>query len=164
MDAAALAALRRSLSRRAPDVSLVESVHRPLELGNEEERTADLGLVSQRPVAAFCGIGNPEAFRHTLFDLGANVVAWRTLADHYRYSPRDVEELQLWAGRLPAECLIATTQKDLVKIRTIYLGGKELWAVRIRLQVDAGEKELHIMLDSVLKESSDVRYQRSENF
>ena len=156
--------LREAVIRAVPGAPIIETSHRPIDLVNSERVTAGLERLSGRTVAAFCGIGNPEAFRHTLIDLGAKVVAWRTLADHHRYSPRDVEELQLWAGRLPAECLIATTQKDLVKIRTVYLGGKELWAVRIRLQVDAGERELHMMLDSVLKEPSEVRYQRSENF
>jgi tetraacyldisaccharide 4'-kinase len=127
---------------------------------NSERVTAGLERLSGNTVAAFCGIGNPEAFRQTLIDLGAKVVAWQAFADHHRYSAHEVEELQVWAERLPKECLIATTQKDLVKIRHTHLGGKELWAVRIRLHVDTGEKEFHRMLDQVMEKPSSVRDQR----
>ena len=41
--------------------------HRPVDLVNAERQAAGPGAsCRQRPVAAFCGIGNPEAFRRTL--------------------------------------------------------------------------------------------------
>src|SRR5262249_45410270 len=58
-------AIRSRVARLAPGVPVLESVHRPEGLVNGGA-TADLDLLRQRPVAAFCGIGNPEAFRRTL--------------------------------------------------------------------------------------------------
>jgi tetraacyldisaccharide 4'-kinase len=152
--------LREAVIRTVPGVPIIGTSHRPIDLVNGEQVTVGLEGLSGKTVAAFCGLGNPEAFRQTLIDLGANVVAWRTFADHYRYSEDDVRELQIWAERLPATCLIATTQKDLVKIRRTHLGGKELWAVRICLHVDTGEKEFHRMLDKVMDKPSCVREER----
>lgn len=148
--------LREEVIRLVPETPIIETSHRPIDLVNSERVTAGLERLSGHTVAAFCGIGNPEAFRQTLIDLGAKVVAWQAFADHHRYSARDVEELQLWAGRLPAECMIATTQKDLVKIPHTHLSDKELWAIRIGLHVEAGEKELHKMLDNVICEPNGV--------
>ena len=44
-------------------------------------------------VAAFCGIGNPDAFRRTLTNLGMNLVDWRVFPDHHSYTRADVESL-----------------------------------------------------------------------
>ena len=68
-------------------------------------------------MAAFCGIGNPAAFRRTLEGLGATVVDFRRSRDHHAYTREDVEDLARWADTLPADAMIATTQKDWVKLR-----------------------------------------------
>ena len=49
--------------------------------GDVGERLAGNGALEaarSRPVAGFCGLGNPEAFRRTLAGLGLDVSAWRT--------------------------------------------------------------------------------------
>jgi tetraacyldisaccharide 4'-kinase len=148
--------LREMVARVAPRVPIIETSHRPVELVNSDRLTAGLNRLAGRPVAAFCAIGNPEAFRHTLASLGATVVAWRTFPDHHRYSRQDVAELQGWAAEQPAECLMVTTQKDLVKIQRPHLGGKELWAVRICFCVDSAEKELHGMLARMMSNAQSV--------
>src|SRR5262249_52797636 len=63
--------IREVVARRARGVPVVETTHRPLELVNCERRTLPLECVRDRPIAAFCGLGNPSAFRRTLLDLGA---------------------------------------------------------------------------------------------
>ncbi len=142
--------LREAITRLAPKAPLVESDHRPMELVGLDRAVAGLDRLREQPVIAFSGIGNPGAFRQTLIDLGANVIGWRTFPDHHRYSGKDVEELRAWADSQPADCLMATTQKDLVKIRETQWGGKELWAVRIQLHLESGEKEFHQKLDDAV--------------
>lgn len=136
------AELRRQIGRWAPGVPVVEASHRPVELVNSERATAPLTLLSEKPVAAFCGLGNPEAFRRTLLDLGATMAAWRTYPDHHPYSRADVEELQAWARELTAGTIMVTTQKDLVKLGLTSLASCPLWALRIRLHIEAGQEEL----------------------
>ena len=89
--------LRATIARLAPGVPSAETTHRPVGLGNGDAAAAALDRLRGRPVAAFCGIGNPEAFRRTLRDLGADVVAFRTFPDHHAYARADVEELRAWA-------------------------------------------------------------------
>src|SRR5690606_24734247 len=102
------------------------------------------------PVAGFCGIGNPGAFRRTLADLGAVPQEWRTYPDHHPYTREDVEDLARWARGLPEAALLVTTQKDLVKLRVSHLGGRPLWAVRIALHFTAGQDRLEQLLRGVV--------------
>jgi tetraacyldisaccharide 4'-kinase len=133
--------LRERVAKLAPGLPVAESVHRPVGLVDGERRETGLELLHGRPLAGFCGLGNPDAFHRTLLGLGP-VCAFRVYPDHHAYSRADVEALQAWARSLPADAVVATTQKDLVKVRLTALGGRPLWAVRVRLEVSAGREEL----------------------
>ena len=110
-----------------------------------------LSRLAGRPAIAFCGLGNPDAFRRTLAGLGVELAAFRTFPDHHAYTRADVEGLRGWAGRLPAGCVILTTQKDLVKLRLERLGGRDLWALRVQLLVEAGRDVLDRKLHEVMR-------------
>jgi tetraacyldisaccharide 4'-kinase len=142
--------LRQTIGRIAPGVPVVETSHRPVELSNSDGARASLDLLREGPIAALCGIGNPEAFRRTLLDLGAEVSNFRAFPDHHVYSRDDVEELRRWAGGLSAGAVVVTTQKDLVKLRLSRLGERPLWCLRIRLGVESGQDVLDGRLHSVL--------------
>jgi tetraacyldisaccharide 4'-kinase len=150
-----VAALREWLTRRWPTIPVATTEHRPIDLvGCDDQREptrAPVELLRGRPVGAVCGIGNPAAFRHTLEELGANVVSSRTFPDHHRYTREDMEELTRWAGTLPAQARIATTQKDLVKIRVPDLAGRPVWAVQIGLVFRDGEEAFAAALERLLE-------------
>jgi len=129
---------------------VVETRHEPVELVNSDGARAGLDVIQGRPVAAFCGIGNPDAFRRTLADLGVIVSACRTYADHHAYSRDDVDELHRWAHGLGEGAPVVTSQKDLVKLRVTQLGGRPLWALRICLRVEAGREEFEQRLRSLV--------------
>jgi tetraacyldisaccharide 4'-kinase len=143
--------LRETVRRVAPAVPLIETTHRPVEMVNGERQRAPLEELSRNGVAAFCGIGNPEAFRKTLDSLGADVRAFRVFADHHAYTRADVESLRAWAGQQAKDCVIVTTQKDLVKLRLAMLGGRPLWALQICLHVEVGQELLDRKLQEVLR-------------
>ena len=142
--------LRRTLSRIAPHKPIVETTHRPVELSNCDGENAALELLREGPAAAFCGIGNPEAFRRSLLDLGTRLVDFRVYPDHHAYGRADVEELHRWADGLPAGTVIVTTQKDVVKLRLSRLGDRPLWWLRIRLCVESGQDALDGCLRSAI--------------
>jgi len=145
-----LAALRQTLAAAAPGVPLVETEHRPMCWTSSDGGTHELTAMRDRPIAAFCGLGNPEAFRRTLHDLGLKIAAFRTFPDHHRYQRADIDDLAAWAAQQPADAVIATTQKDLVKIALTELADRPLCALRIGLHVRAGEEALTRALDGVL--------------
>lgn len=159
VDAARRQALRQAIGRIAPAVPVAECTHQPVELVDAQRRTAAVEELRGRTVAAFCGIGNPEAFRQTLCSLGAVPARFRVFPDHHAYTRADVDDLRAWAEQCQGQERIVTTQKDLVKLRLTRLGGRELWALRIGLHVEDGAAELERQLRHVL--SASARYSRS---
>jgi tetraacyldisaccharide-1-P 4'-kinase len=84
-------------------------------------QTRALGLqqidasLRQGPVAAFCGIGNPNSFFSLLRREGFDVVDTRAFRDHYRYTQGDIDRLVADASARNAHALV-TTAKDAVKL------------------------------------------------
>jgi tetraacyldisaccharide 4'-kinase len=142
--------LREAIARIVPEVPVVETRHQATGLVNAQKTSAPLELLGQRPLAAFCGLGNPEAFRRTLTDLGAAVAAFRTFPDHHAYTRTDVEDLGTWARHQATDCIVVTTQKDLVKVCLTQLGERELWALRVHLHIDAGREALDRKLQALV--------------
>ena len=145
----AIAKLRREIGDIAPGLPIVESDHRPAAWVNSSQEHRPVEDFRGKSVAGFCGLGNPEAFRRTLTDLGCTIAAWRTFPDHHAYQREDIEDLRTWAKSLPADTIVATTQKDLVKIRLDRLGDRELWALKIELAVRSGGEHLDRAIDRI---------------
>jgi tetraacyldisaccharide 4'-kinase len=70
------------------------------------------------PLAAFCAIGNPEAFFAHLRADGFVLNHTRAFPDHYVYRQSDVDALVSEAKRRGA-CALVTTAKDAVKLRSL---------------------------------------------
>jgi len=150
VDEAALEQVQRTLSRLARNKLVVRASHAPMHLVNAKGQHAALSELNGKPVAAFCGIGNPESFRRTLVALGADLREFRVFSDHHAYSSKDRKGLHCWAQKQVGDCILCTTQKDLVKLRVTELDGRPLWAVRIALQVLAGKEAFDSRLRAVL--------------
>jgi len=71
-----------------------------------------------QPVAAFCGVGNPESFFNQLRQEGYTPVLTRAFADHHNYSQADLSQLIKEAKNHGAKGLI-TTAKDALKIASL---------------------------------------------
>lgn len=123
--------------------------HAPHSLQNAVEEL-NLELLQCQPVAAFCGIGNPASFMQTLKQLGCRIIDQKQFADHHQYQRDDVQALEAWARKLPADTWLLTTQKDWVKLRVDQLGGKPLWSLRIALEITQGRSALEAVLLNVI--------------
>ena len=71
-----------------------------------------------QPLAAFCAIGNPQAFFAHARGEALTLVHTRAFADHHAYTQRDVDDCVREAVRHGARALI-TTAKDAVKLRAL---------------------------------------------
>jgi tetraacyldisaccharide 4'-kinase len=134
---AARGEIQARASKLAASALWCEVRHAPSRLISANHRASSLRELQGRKIAAFCGIGNPAGFRHTLETLGASVVAWREFADHYSYHQDDISSLIDWAANSPADVVLCT-HKDVVKIRAASLGKKPLWAVEIDIAFRVG--------------------------
>lgn len=71
-----------------------------------------------QPLAAFCAIGNPQAFFTHARQAGCELIQTRAFPDHHYYTQADVDKLTSEAERSGARALI-TTAKDAVKLRSL---------------------------------------------
>jgi tetraacyldisaccharide 4'-kinase len=83
---------------------------------NDSISQADAGRI---PLYSFCGIAGPKSFKMTLEKNGMNLTGFREFADHHIYSAADIKSLLDQARNSGAEGLV-TTEKDLVKLRSIF--------------------------------------------
>jgi tetraacyldisaccharide 4'-kinase len=145
LDPAAREAIRRHVAQLAPSAGWAEVEHRPRWLRNADGRHEPISSLAGKAVAAFCGIGNPAGFQHTLQLCGYRVIGFREFADHYRYTRADVRTLISWAEGLGVEAVLCT-HKDLVKLGINAIGRRPLWAVTIALELLTGQAELEARL------------------
>ncbi len=146
LDEEGRAEVRRRAAELAPHAVWCEAAHRPACLVNADGERRALEEFAGRKVAAFCGIGNPAGFRHTLDGISLAVCGWREFPDHHAYTRDEVLGLARLAEESGAEALVCT-RKDLVKIAATELGGVPVWAVEVRLELLAGEQELAAAID-----------------
>ena len=136
----------RALPPAAAWVEATYPPRAPARLDGEERATAEL---TGRRVAAFCGIGNPAGFRHSLAQCGYEVVAMRELADHFPYPAGEVAALAQWVDSLKVAGAICTS-KDLVKIGSRWPGATPLCALVSRLQIVSGQSDLEACLQRLV--------------
>jgi len=147
----------RTVRRHAPHTAHLEVAHAAQALISSGGREQPLGSLAGGTggspvacrVAAFCGIGNPAGFRHTLQTCGYQVVDFREFPDHHPYNRADIESLACWADGLDVAAVLCT-HKDLVKLAIDQLGRRPLRAVRIGLGFLAGQEGLEATLAGLL--------------
>jgi len=145
------ARIRQRALHYAGEKPWIELAHRPSWLTDSLGQSSPLKSLQGQDVAAFCGIGNPAGFRHTLQSLGCEIVAWREFPDHHPYDAATVQELQRWLTRIPSASRIICTSKDLVKFKHTRLADRPLQALVIRCEFLQGENLLTDRLSAVLK-------------
>ena len=151
--------IRRRVQRLSPRALWLEISHAADTLENASGEKQTVASLAGRPVAAFCGLGNPTGFRHTLDTCGYQTVAFREFPDHHAYTAADIESLSAWAdelqtGRAGIEAVVCTS-KDLVKLGIIKLDGDRLgrlplWSLSISLSFLRGQADFERVLGNLL--------------
>lgn len=87
-----------------------------------------------KKILAFCGIANPSSFLDVLKGMGCGPAAFLSYPDHYAYLRADMESMKSKVEKLGAN-LIATTEKDWVRLEGMVDFPVSLWALRIKIEV-----------------------------
>ena len=146
--------IRKRVRSLAPTALWLELAHQPTALVSHSGAGQPLDVWRGRRIAAFCGIGNPAGFRHTLASCDLEVAGFRELPDHFAYPPRAVADLEAWlrgqAGIAAAIC----TRKDLVKLPRETLAGLPLLALEIDLAITSERKKFEATLAKTISRKS----------
>jgi tetraacyldisaccharide 4'-kinase len=100
------------------------------------------------PLYGFCGIARPESFKKTLEKTGMKLTGFQEYGDHHTYSAADIQSLLIEAKNSGAAGL-ATTEKDLVKLRDLLPRDFPLIVVPVHLRL--GEKFDQFLVSHVVK-------------
>jgi tetraacyldisaccharide 4'-kinase len=147
--------LRARLTRAAPGIPRCEARHEVVGLVAADGASEPAALLCGRRIVAVSGIGNPEAFRRTLADLGPEVLETFVFPDHHAYSDEDRERIYGAAERHAAEA-VATTQKDLAKLVGRRPPPRATFAVQVQLALESGSDILEARLQEVIERAKRV--------
>ena len=129
---------------------LARACHRPGVLRRLSGLTEPLSSIAGKRVVAFCGLGNPDAFRQTVESLDCNIAAFRAYPDHHLYSASDEKEITALAEDVQADAVVCT-MKDFVKLSpamaTLPI---PVYGIEIDMAFLSGEEEFWILVDSVI--------------
>ena len=145
---AALQGIKKELRKFAPRVDVALAAHgatgllRLFDMGQDAE-PMPLEALKKGRWAAFCGVGNPEAFRITLERLGAELTQFSAFPDHYRYRPSELSELLGQAAQAGCRGLV-TTEKDAIKVERTLRGEPPVpvLALQVRMEIVEGRDML----------------------
>lgn len=97
---------------------------------------------------AFCGIAQPGKFRAGLAQAGINVVEFRDFADHYAYTPFDLETLAETAKTRSLRLI--TTEKDAARLPPDFIQGQDFDILSMSLVWDpASETALSAQIQTI---------------
>jgi len=137
--------IRQQVQQIHPNAVWFEASHQPRALLASDTTELPVDAFDGKPVAAFCGIGNPAMFKTTVENCGMQVATMREFPDHHRYAREDIEALQQWIGSQQVDAVMCT-HKDLVKIGVKQLAGKPLYAVAIGMKFHQGQNQVEELL------------------
>jgi tetraacyldisaccharide 4'-kinase len=140
--------IRTVVEQHALQIGWAQCRHAPSGLLAADGREESLQSLHGKRLAAFCGLGNPTGFRHTLEQCEHQVAAWREFPDHFVYNRNTVDELSRWIESQRADAAVCT-HKDLVKLGTNDLAGRPLRAVLVGLDFLSGQNELETRLNQL---------------
>jgi len=120
-------------------------------LGDDEP--LDPGEIKSQPVAAVCGIANPEHFWGMLEREGFRIAYRKAFPDHHDYSLQEMRDLEKAAAQAGARGVLVT-EKDAVKLRANLPKMPELcekmWVFGVRVRVAEAER-LRELLKSIIQ-------------
>lgn len=130
----------------------LELVHQPRALRGASDASEPLESLAGKRLLAFCGIGNPQGFRHALDSCGYNVCAFQAFPDHHAFTPDDVAALADLANTGQAEAIVCT-HKDWVKIAPLWdftnASLPPIRALEIGMRLTAGLAEFESRLSAI---------------
>ena len=145
--------IKQQLAVIAPGTMFFSSTHKPKECVDAFDHTR-MGLEHFKGVSVvgFCGIGDTNAFRHSLQESGFDVINVIGFMDHHVYTAQDMAMVRKCADAHQVK-MIVTTHKDAVKLsefREVW-AGIEVYYLGIDLEITNGKNVFIERIVSVIR-------------
>lgn len=129
--------LKSTLQNIWPAKPVFQSQFEPAGLIHPDGKMEPPHLFKGKRVLALSGIANPNYFSSLLKRCGMDVVKEMIYADHHHYTTRDLTSMVEEVKKIE---VIVTTEKDLVKLKTLPIGSLPLYALRIDMKIQQEEE------------------------
>ena len=139
-----LNSIKEELEGINPDLVFLEAVHKPAHIYDLKARKGhDLSFLSGKRVILLSSIGDPDYFKETVKDLGAEIAEDIIFGDHHNYTEEDALHIIKRCNERKFD-FILTTEKDEVKLRRMSLsfGSYSVMTLVIEMQVTSGKELL----------------------
>ncbi len=121
------------------DVPFAEIKYKAVSLVDCMGNCFALDKLKDQKVICVSGIASPDSFFKSVQSLGANIVDSYTFTDHHYFLLDDI--LPIITKATQDDCLIITTEKDMVKLKRI-VSDERLYFLKISVEFLSGEDEL----------------------
>ncbi len=130
------------LKEMVPDAVIVKSRFIPgVVVTTDSDFEVNSESIKSKTLAAFCGIGKPTSFFHTLEEDGLNVKIKKAFPDHHFFTRKELIELQKEA-RLAGCTALITTEKDAARINQIPQLDITCYVQKLEIEILDGEEAL----------------------
>ncbi|HEV7745045.1 MAG TPA: tetraacyldisaccharide 4'-kinase [Pyrinomonadaceae bacterium] len=115
-------------------------------------QVVDKTSLRAQPVAAFCGVGNPESFFNSVRLEGFETALTKAFPDHHNYTQGDVAGL-VDDAKVDGATALLTTAKDAIKLSTLDLA-LPCYVLDIQISIDDDERLVKLIRNACGKENT----------
>jgi tetraacyldisaccharide 4'-kinase len=134
---AACQSLEKKIQEIYPGAQVFHSDYVPVSLVGPQEEQEGLAFLKEKRILAFSGVANPNSFSSMLRKYGMEIVGEAIFSDHHLYTAEDLPYIEAKAKGADG---IVTTEKDMVKLKTLDIGHLPIWALRIEMKIREEEQ------------------------
>lgn len=139
-----LSPIKNELQRLVPDTPVFLSRMVTTGVHILDGAPVDAGSLRSQKVAAFCGVGNPEAVFNHLRREGYALGLTRTFADHHNYTQADIDRL-INDAKDHGDTALLTTAKDALKLSELELS-LPCYVLDIQIVIDDADQLVEMIL------------------
>ncbi len=136
-DAQACRSLELTLREIHPSAPIFHSHYEPSGFIRSNGTVEPIRFLKGKKVLALSGIANPAYFSSLLRKCGMEVAGEMIFPDHHQYTGQDLTSILREVTKIES---IVTTEKDLVKLKTLPVDSLPLYALRIEVKIQQEEE------------------------
>ena len=136
--------IKEELKKINGDLVFLEAAHKPAHIYDlRGRRERDLSFLKSKRVILLSSIGDPDYFKETVLDLGADIAEQIIFGDHHNYTESDAAQIVKRCNERKFD-FILTTEKDEVKLRRMSLsfGSYDVMTLVINMAIISGKELL----------------------
>jgi tetraacyldisaccharide 4'-kinase len=124
--------LEKEISKIHPGAQVFHSYYKPVSLVGPQEEQEELHSLEGKNILALSGIAHPNDFSSMLRKCGMKIVGEAIFPDHHLYTNKDLSYIE---EKIIGVDGIVTTEKDMVKLKTLNIDYLPIRALRIEMKI-----------------------------